>query len=86
LNVADKNTERNSLSIILQQNEQLCYTRYMKRVQRATMRLFGPHQADRIKDGCFAKQQKIQRYEGIYRVIQNDCRGVNNLSYTINLR
>jgi len=25
-------------------------------------------------------------YICIYRVIQNDCRGVNNLSYTIHLR
>ena len=26
------------------------------------------------------------RYDMIYRVIQNDCRGFNNLSYTIHLR
>jgi len=26
------------------------------------------------------------RYAPIYRVIQNDCRGFNNLSYTIHLR
>jgi len=24
--------------------------------------------------------------DGLYRVIQNDCRGFNNLSYTIHLR
>jgi len=28
----------------------------------------------------------VDRGENIYRVIQNDCRGFNNLSYTIHLR
>ena len=36
---------------------------------------------------CFAKDEDFGTMNsGIYRVIRNDCRGFNNLSYTIHLR
>ena len=49
----------------------------------------------RITVACFAAQQYFMNrlmnggstdYAGIYRVIQNDCRSFNNLSYTIHVR
>jgi len=49
----------------------------------------------RITVVCFGAQQYFMNRQmnggstdntGIYRVIQNDCRGFNNLSYTIHLR
>ena len=35
---------------------------------------------------CFVTINKNVHFQILYRVIQNDCRGFNNLSYTIHLR
>jgi hypothetical protein len=40
-----------------------------------------PKQADDLEDLAVDIRMSLK-----YRVIQNDCRGVNNLSYTIHLR
>jgi len=38
------------------------------------------------REGKKMKHKQTQQGKLIYRVIQNDCRGVNNLPYTIHLR
>jgi hypothetical protein len=61
---------------------------YAHRIQRCTSNLFKPFtflEAKAFKFVLVSAGINVM-IQDLYRVIQNDCQGFNNLSYTIHLR